>query len=150
MNPRPDSLQADTSTSLVNFFYSYDINIQLLVTIIYSLLTSKPFLFLQIDDPLSNLSASVGKRCNFFKLQERVGAPCGSQTTSNDFYCRLQQQGLLQSLHHSDLRNKESNVSRIQNTPISKNCINYITSYIICQIILTSSSKKLSILYFLI
>ena len=69
MNPRPDGLQADTSTSLVNFFYSYDINIQLPVSIIcpryaedYSLLTGKPFLFLQIDDPLSPLSASKGKR----------------------------------------------------------------------------------------
>ena len=98
-------------------FKVVDTIIEPLISIICSLLIRKTFSVLQIDDPLSNLSASVGKRCNFFKLQERVGAPCGSQTTSNDFYCRLQQQGFLQSLPHSDLRNKESNVSRIQVYP---------------------------------
>jgi hypothetical protein len=51
LNPRPDNLQASTSTSLANFFYSYDISIQLPVTIIYSLLTGKLFLFCRSMTP---------------------------------------------------------------------------------------------------
>ena len=68
--PRPNYLQSYASTSLVNFFYSYDINIQLLVSIICLRILSELqfviqvnfYLLLQIGDPLSPLSASRSKR----------------------------------------------------------------------------------------